>query len=127
MRAHLPCADNRLSVVVDRQMKAPALPPTTAVPLLHRLFAAGGIALVLLLTVLAVSPELHAWLHGDAAGADHECAITLFQQGVVAAATGIAVAAVVMVLLDRVATLPAKLHLALPPYWLSPGRAPPAR
>ena len=38
---------------------------------LRRLLAAGGVALVLLLTVLAASPELHARLHGTAGEADH--------------------------------------------------------
>jgi hypothetical protein len=87
----------------------------------------GGIALVLLLTVLAVSPRLHAWLHGDAGEADHACVITLYQQGVVAAIAGVILAGVVLVLLSRVAALPAELHLVPPPNWLHPGRAPPGR
>ena len=98
-----------------------------AFPFLHHLIAVGGIALVLALTVLAVSPQLHAWLHGDAGMADHACAVTLFQQGVVAATAGIILAATVLVFLARVAVMPAELHLAPLPYRLHPGRAPPAR
>jgi NAD/NADP transhydrogenase beta subunit len=94
---------------------------------LHRLLAAGGVALVLMLSVLAASPTLHAWLHCSAGQADHECAITLYQQGVAAAGIGIILAAVALVVLARVVTTPADLHLAPSPYWLPPGHAPPAR
>ena len=95
-------------------------------PCLHRLLAAGGVALVLLLSVLAASPGLHAWLHGNAGETDHECVITLFQHGVVVAAADVALVVVALVLLARVATAPAALHLAPPRYWLPPGHAPPA-
>ena len=108
-------------------MKISEPPPRTDISLVHRLVAAGGIAIVLSLTVLAVSPRLHAWLHQDAGEADHECAVTLFQQGVVAAGAGIILAAAVRVFLAWVAVRPAELHLAPPPYRLNPGRAPPAR
>ena len=94
-------------------------------PSLHRLLAAGGVALVLLLSVLAVSPGLHAWLHGNAGETDHECVITLFQHGVVSAAAEVALVLVTLVLLAWIATAPAALHLAPPRYWLPRGRAPP--
>jgi hypothetical protein len=56
-----------------------------------------GILLVLALTILSASPELHGWLHGHEPGADvahHEghgqvpcdddgCVVTLFAQGLV--------------------------------------------
>jgi hypothetical protein len=108
-------------------MRVPCCRPRAAVPLLHRLIAVGGIALVLLLTVLAVSPRLHAWLHGQTGEADHECAVTLFQQGVMPTAVGIILAAAVLLFLSRIAALPAELHLVPPPNWLHPGRAPPGR
>ena len=81
---------------------------------------------MLLLSVLAVSPGLHAWLHSNAGETDHECVITLFQHGVVAAAAEVALVVVALVLLARVAAAPAALYIALPRYWLPPGHAPPA-
>ena len=95
-------------------------------PFLHRLLAAGGVALVLLLSVLAASPKLHAWLHSNAGETDHECIITLYQHGVVTAVVGTALAVVTLVLLARVPQAPAELRLSPPRYWLYPGRAPPA-
>ena len=94
---------------------------------LPRLLAAGGVALVLMLSVLAASPTLHAWLHKNAGQADHECAITLYQQGVAAAGLGITLMAVALVVLARGAAAPADLRLAPLRYWLPPGLAPPAR
>jgi hypothetical protein len=75
-------------------MIRPHLPPSWS----GRLTAGLGVALVLMLSVLAASPELHAWVHGhqvvpaEHAGAgqppvgdaDHECAVTLFALGVTA-------------------------------------------
>lgn len=50
---------------------------------IRRLLCAGASALVLLLAVLAASPELHARMHGDAAGHDDSgCVIALFGHGV---------------------------------------------
>ncbi|MGD0539871.1 MAG: hypothetical protein ABSC03_19755 [Verrucomicrobiota bacterium] len=95
-------------------------------PFLHRLLAAGGVALVLLLSVLAASPGLHAWLHSNAGETDHECVITLYQHGVVAAAAEVVLVVVARVLLARVPQAPAELRLSPPRYWLYPGRAPPA-
>ncbi len=49
----------------------------------RRLLAAGGIALVLLLSVLSVSPELHHLFHGDHDdGHEDGCAVVLFAHGV---------------------------------------------
>ena len=93
----------------------------------HRLLAAGAAALVLLLTVLAASPSLHARLHTDSSRADHECIITLFQHGAApeTAAVALVVAPLIRVVL-RVAELP-ELRLAPARYWLPPAHAPPAR
>lgn len=94
---------------------------------LHRLLACGGVALVLLLTVLAACPELHAWLHRDAGEADHECVVTLYQHGVVSAVVEIALVVVLLVWRARVVAAPAALHLASSRYWLPPALAPPVR
>jgi hypothetical protein len=39
------------------------------------------IAHLLLITIAAVNPDLHEWMHEDADHADHECAITLYTAG----------------------------------------------
>ena len=92
---------------------------------LHRLLAAAGVVLVLVLGVLAANPELHQRLHPDAGQAGHECGVTMFLHGVEA------------VLVTAVLTVPAQFLLAwvlaprrerwwaAPWYWLPPGRAPP--
>ena len=104
----------------------------------HRLTAVLGVALVLLLNVLAASPELHAWVHGrhEAAqhsahddapvgNADHACAVTLFASGVSL------LLAFFLVLLARVlirnqALLASNwLIVTRPHYWLVPSHAPP--
>ena len=107
-------------------MTAPALHLRVPRPCLHRLLAAGGVALVLLLSVLAASPGLHAWLHGNAGETDHECVITLFQHGVVATTAEVVLVFVALVLLAWIAAAPSALCLAPPRYWLPPGHAPPA-
>ena len=105
---------------------------------LHRVTAVFGVALVLLLSVLAASPELHAWVHGhedvaqaDGPGhtpvgdADHECAVTLFASGVNL------LLFVCLLLLGRGlicsnAFRPGDwLIVARPRYWLVPSHAPP--
>ncbi|MFA5057736.1 MAG: hypothetical protein WC485_06450 [Opitutaceae bacterium] len=92
----------------------------------HRLFAAGGVALVLLLGVLTANPELHAWLHGHGGESGHACAVTLYQHGVVAATVEVLLAVAALVFLAQAAPAPAPLHLGCPRYWLPPGHAPPA-
>ena len=94
---------------------------------LQRLLAAGGVALVLLLTVLAASPELHARLHGNASDADHECAITLYQHGVVAAAVEAALVTVAWIFLTRAAITPQTGDFLRARYRLPPALAPPVR
>ena len=83
--------------------------------------------MVVMLSVLAASPTLHAWLHNHAGQADHECAVTLYQQGVAAAEVGVILAVVAPVVLARIVAAHAELHLAPLRYWLPPGHAPPAR
>ena len=94
---------------------------------LHRLLAVGAVALVLLLTVLAASPELHARLHGNAGEADHECVITLYQHGLEAAAVGVALVAAVWIFLAWGAIAPPMPGFLRSRYWLPPALAPPVR
>jgi hypothetical protein len=100
--------------------------PRAFPPLVGRLLAGGCVALVVLLAVLAASPALHEWLHHDAGGADHECAVTLFQHGADAAVAAVAVAATVWIAVALAVIAPAGPDLVQRHYWLPPGNAPPA-
>ena len=80
---------------------------------------------VLMLAVLAASPDAHHWLHADADHADHECAITLYAQGVTTAVVGIALAIVVWRLLGLSRSAGGELFLSVPRFLHLPGRAPP--
>jgi len=91
----------------------------------RRLLAAGAAVLVLTLSVLAASPQLHEWLHPDAGQPEHECAITLFHHGVTQPVAGIVLAVMPLLLVARAALVPAGPDLVAPRYRLSPGRAPP--
>ncbi|HWA28265.1 MAG TPA: hypothetical protein VG734_21615 [Lacunisphaera sp.] len=114
---------------------SPAAPQASP---LHRLTAVLGIALVLLLNLLAASPELHAWVHGKenahehstpghepVVEGDHQCAVTLFAHG----AEALLVFCLVMLarLLARSIILRAGDEIARtrPRYWLVPSHAPP--
>lgn len=93
---------------------------------ISRLVATGCIALVLALTVLAASPPLHAWLHGEKAlDADDDCAVVLFAQGVTPVLA--AVLAIVIALRVMAEDLPApdRLLLEAPRFQLPPGCGPP--
>lgn len=91
----------------------------------RRLLAVGAAVLVLTLSVLTASPQLHRWLHPDSDQSDHECAVTLFHHGVTQAVVGVALAVVPLLLVARAALVPAGPDLVEPHYRLSPGRAPP--
>ncbi|HZL45123.1 MAG TPA: hypothetical protein VFC28_02765 [Opitutaceae bacterium] len=110
-----------IRVMVFRKLRPRIFPP-----LFGRLLAGGAAALVVLLAVLAASPALHGWLHGHAGDADHECAVTLFQHGIVAAAAAMAVAATVWALVASAAIIPIRPDLDRVRYRLPPGNAPPA-
>ncbi|MDB6113231.1 MAG: hypothetical protein JWQ62_176 [Lacunisphaera sp.] len=103
----------------------------------NRFTAIVGIALVLLLNVLAASPGLHARLHAQGqtpehaahgqepvGDSDHECAVTLFAHGVTALLF-------LCLLLSRLLARGTVLHVsdwliaARPRYWLVPSHAPP--
>lgn len=81
--------------------------------------------LVLLLAILAASPTAHHWLHADADHEGHECAITLYAQGITAAAAVVTLAVVTWRLLGFSQNAGAELFLAAPRYLHLPGRAPP--
>jgi hypothetical protein len=108
-----------------------------------RLIAGAGVALVLLLSVLAACPEAHEWIHGheehtahDASttGAHHHdadnpdddgCVVTLFAHGVITA-TVFAALIVALFRLVAVATPPGEaLCLPAPHYLLPPLCGPP--
>jgi hypothetical protein len=96
----------------------------------HRAFRGVAVfcaVLVWLLTLLSGSPQLHAALHGDAAQAEHVCAVTLFSQGTEIPALLILLAAApVLVVLATLA--PSEPWRAESPQdWLLPGRGPPVR
>ncbi len=93
----------------------------------HRLVAALGVGLVLVLSVLAASPRLHEWLHPDADQPGHVCAITLFHHGVVRASVPVVLTAAAVRWVTRRDVLPPAPDLVAPRYRLIPGRAPPGR
>lgn len=80
----------------------------------------------LLTTAMAISPVLHRLIHSDAAGADHQCAVTALHQGKFHSDVPV-VASYVPV--SPVFAAPASF-VSVPrstiPYLLVPGRAPPA-
>ncbi len=84
-----------------------------------------GIALVLALSLLCVSPFLHRLIHHDADDANHECAVTLFAHAqVLLLPKAILLAVAILgfagfISLPRIALLPAR------PCQLPPGRGPP--
>ncbi len=107
-------------------------------PIIHRLIAVMGAALIMLLVVLAASPELHARVDGNGTACehgdhghgvpvglpDHVCAVTLFASVVEALLIfclllmGLTVRHVVARPTDEI--IPARPH-----YWLVPSHAPP--
>jgi protein-S-isoprenylcysteine O-methyltransferase Ste14 len=94
---------------------------------LRRGVAAGGVALVLALTVLAVCPSLHAWLHGEKQlDPDDACAVVLFVQGVTPALAALALLLVAWRLLGETLPTPRRLRLPALPFVFPPGRGPPA-
>jgi hypothetical protein len=78
-----------------------------------------------MLAILAASPEAHHWLHADADHGDHECAITLYAQGVTSTVVGVVLAVVAWRLLGSSRGAGRELFLPAPHYLHLPGRAPP--
>jgi len=93
---------------------------------LHRLVAAGCVALVLGLTILAACPSLHAWLHGEKLlDRNDDCAVVLFVQGVTPALAAIVVL-IALRLLGKQVPAPPGLFLAAIAFQFPPGCGPPA-
>ena len=91
----------------------------------RRLLAAGAVVLVLTLSVLASSPQLHRWLHAEEDQPDHECVITLFQHGLIEPLAAVLLVVTPLLLVAGRALAPAGPDLIAARYRLCPGRAPP--
>jgi hypothetical protein len=93
----------------------------------RRLLAAGGIALVLLLSVLTVNPELHELFHhhDQASHKDDGCAVVLFAHGVSAPFDTAVVAATPAEWLTLSRPEAAEIFLTSPRYLHQPERGPP--
>jgi hypothetical protein len=99
---------------------------------LRRLFAAGGVALVLLLAVLAASPAAHEWVHGHAEAVAHTpdsdddgCVVNLFAHGVLSAAVFAALLFVSFCLVAGTVWPREAVRLSTPRYRLPPLCGPP--
>jgi hypothetical protein len=92
----------------------------------RRLLAVGGIALVLLLGVLAASPELHRIIHShDAPDHENGCAVALFTNGVSAPLDTAMVAATPAIWLALLHSDIVEIFLTSPRYLHQPERGPP--
>jgi len=93
---------------------------------LFRLVAAGCVALVLALAVLAVCPSLHAWLHGEKQlDPNDDCAVVLFAHGLTPALAAIVALFVALRVLGEKLPDAPRLFLAARPYQFPPGCGPP--
>ena len=93
----------------------------------HRLLAAGCAALILLLTILAASPELHQRFHHETQpDRDDGCAVVLFSLGITGAAAAAILVVVAQCLAEKVVTAPAGVDLTAPRFQHPPGCGPPA-
>jgi hypothetical protein len=81
--------------------------------------------LLLLLSTLAASPDLHQRLHADSNSPDHNCAITLFAKGQINAAPAAAVLVGFVSLAGALVLLAETLLLPSADYRFSASRAPP--
>jgi len=84
-------------------------------------------AMVLMLGLLAASPELHARVHHDADHAGHTCAVTLFSQGLDHPAIGgeLPLAPAMVIVSGLIPSEPQRIESVTD--WLLPGRGPPVR
>ena len=84
------------------------------------------IAMLLLSTLMSVSPALHRLIHQDAGNATHQCAVTLLSQHQLVASAP----APVLPRAAAVVSLPVRqtpiLLLPIAEFTLPPGRGPPA-
>lgn len=100
-----------------------------------RLVALGCALLVGLLSFAAVSPEIHAALHGEhaehgkqpsnQAEPAHSCAVTFFSQGIESGLTGAVVLSVPELVITDVIALADQVARAARAVQLPPGRGPP--
>lgn len=96
------------------------------VAIARRLGAAGGVALLLLLTLSSASPAFHQWLHADGAtDATDNCAIVLFASGVTLASAALLVCASPQVWAAVAHREVEELFLTTERYRLRPERGPP--
>ena len=92
----------------------------------RRLVAAGGVALVLALTILSVSPALHAWLHGEKQlDPNDDCAVVLFAHGLTPALAALVLLGLFLTPRREKLPQPAVLLLVAPSFDLPPGCGPP--
>jgi len=94
-------------------------------PLTQRLTALFALALFVWLNLLAVSPQLHEFIHGhDAATTQHQCAATLLSKGQVTPADPVVVVEAPTV--SSLSVVPAQTPVWVSPDCrLAPSRAPP--
>src|SRR4051812_522783 len=96
---------------------------SASAPFFRRLLAAGSIALVLLLTVLAASPELHERIHGQVDHDDDDgCAVVLFASGVTLAVGVVALLPSAAVWHQQARSAIREIFLASPRYLHQPER-----
>jgi hypothetical protein len=92
----------------------------------RRLLAAGGVALVLLLSVLGSNPELHRCIHGaENSGSEDGCAVVLFAHGLSAPFDTAVLAATPAEWSTFARPATAEVFVASPRYLHVPGRGPP--
>lgn len=113
---------------------------TTRPPsLLARATAVLAVGLVLALSLLSASPELHAWVHGHenagahsdheseptAGDADYNCAVTLFAHGVETLLVFCLLLLARPLARSYILAAGDEIAIARPRYWLVPSHAPP--
>ncbi|HEX4647059.1 MAG TPA: hypothetical protein VH598_15765 [Verrucomicrobiae bacterium] len=82
-------------------------------------------AQVLFVTTAGSSQWLHRLIHSEAASPNHQCAITLFEKGLIGAAVACAIPLAMASLFGGVELLADTFILPLANYRFSPSRAPP--
>jgi len=92
----------------------------------RRFLAAGAVALVLTLTILAASPEAHEHVHHDCHhDEDHACAVVLFAQGLWTTFDIVTVPAPAITWAESLPLSHPELRFAAQPHRLPPQCGPP--
>ncbi|MDB6023662.1 MAG: hypothetical protein JWQ04_3519 [Pedosphaera sp.] len=81
--------------------------------------------LVLFVSLLSASPAVHKFLHPDADAPGHQCSVTLFAKGLVAAPDVAPIFVGAVILFGGIALLAESFVFLLADYRFSRGRAPP--